>query len=97
MVKHVVMWKMNEKNTEENLEKMKRELQTLKNSISYVEELEVGIDYLQTPASADIVLITSFRDQAQLDSYRTHPAHLKVVEFVNKVTASRLVVDYVVE
>jgi len=42
----------------------------------------------------DLSIITTFQDIEGLDSYATHPAHLKVIEFIKEVTLYTKVVDY---
>jgi hypothetical protein len=44
--------------------------------------------------SFDICLVTHFETLHDLEVYRVHPDHLKVVEIVKSSTVDRAVVDY---
>ncbi len=95
MIKHIVMFKVND--TEDKpavCKNLKAELETLKNKISEIKDYEVGINITPSPAAYDIVLVSGFEDEAALERYRKHPAHLEVVELINQQTSQRCVVDY---
>ena len=101
MVKHIVMWKLKEEaegySKKDNLQRMKNEILKLKEIIPQIKYYEVGIDFLHTPASFDIILLSAFESKVDLKSYREHPEHKAVVEFVNKLVTERYVVDYELE
>lgn len=78
----------------ENAVKLVTLLQGLPPNIPEIRELEAGLDFSKSPASYDVGLLTKFASKADLETYRVHPEHQKVVAFVQKTTASRAVVDY---
>ena len=94
------MWKFKETaeglTREENLRKAKNLLDSLPAQIPAIAGFEVGIDILHSESSYDLVLNSSFENKEQLVAYQTHPAHVKVVEFLRKVQTAKTVVDYVV-
>lgn len=98
LIKHVVMWKLKESaegnSKEENAKLMKSKLEALPGEIKELKELEVGINIVEDPGAYDIVLYTAFNDKNDLKTYGAHPTHLEVVEFIKKVVAARVVVDY---
>ena len=98
MIKHIVMWKLKDENEGLNkleiAEKMKKVLEELKNNISEIENIEAGIDINGSEAAYDIVLYSSFKNKADLARYQKHPEHIKVAEYIKKVTIDRAVVDY---
>lgn len=97
MVNHVVLFKMNDYNPEEKKRltlELKNMLVGLKEKIKEVRHIEVGIHVEPVAKSYDLALISHFDTIESLDLYRNHPAHLKVVEFIAKVTRSRAAVDY---
>lgn len=100
MIKHVVMWKLKEvaegKTKTENARVMKELLEDLPNKIQELDAAEVGINILdgESEAITDVVLITSFKCQEDLDTYAGHPDHQKVVHFIKKVVSERRVADY---
>lgn len=96
MVKHIVMWKIKEDNKLENAKKIKNLLEALNGEIDVVEKIEVGINYNESPAAYDVVLVSEFIDNEALSIYQTHPKHMVVGEFVKSVSVDRKVVDYVI-
>lgn len=98
MLKHIVMWRLhdhaegNDKAT--NFKLVKEKLEGLNGVIPGLIKLEVGADIIKSPASYDFVLYSELESRDSLEVYRTHPAHLEVVEFVLAVCSDRIVVDY---
>lgn len=100
MLRHIVMWKFKESaegaSREENLKKAKALIESLKGRIPEIRQLDVGIDVLQSDQSYDLVLNSDFADAHALRAYQKHPDHVRVVEFLRKVHAGRISVDYLV-
>ena len=100
MIRHVVMWKLKDFaegcGREENARKIKTGLEALRDKIEQIGSLEVGINSITSEMSYDAVLITEFEDVEALNTYKKHPEHVKVSEFVAKVREGRAVVDYLV-
>jgi hypothetical protein len=71
-------------------------LEALPNSIESLKRMEVGIDIGKSERSFDLVLTSTFEDQAGLSAYAIHPAHLEVVSVIKEVTTMAKVVDYIV-
>jgi hypothetical protein len=99
MIKHIVCWKIKENadglNKKEIVNKLKEKLTALKNLVPVVKTLEVGInDPGIDKTNFDIVLITTFNSKADLQTYQSHPEHVKVGEFVMKVRETRACVDF---
>jgi len=98
MIKHVVMWKLKDfaedADRERNAKRIKIELESLRQLIPQIFHLEVGINILKSDAAYDVVLLSVFKNEDDLDFYQNHPDHRAVAEFVNKVKESRIVVDY---
>ncbi len=99
MIKHIVVFKLkdsaNGKSKAENAEELKIRLLGLKDSIKEIIEIEVGIKSDKAPeTNYDIILTTKFTGFDELDIYRVHPEHLKVVEFIGKISNERVAIDY---
>ena len=94
MVKHIVMWTLKEENKEENANEMKKRLEALKDKIDFLRFIEVGINFNDTEAAYDIVLVTDFDTKDDLNAYQVHPDHKEVGVFVRSVVEKRAVVDY---
>lgn len=94
MIKHIVMWKLKDENKTENALKIKTDLEALKNKIDVIVNIEVGINIEKSDAAYDIVLVSEFASQAELDEYQINPDHKAVSGFVRSVVVDRVVVDY---
>lgn len=96
MVKHVVVWRLND--TPDKKEKavlIKTKLEELKNKIDEIREIEVGINFNTTENAADIILISVFKSKEDLDAYIVHPEHKAVgAEFVRPNVSERRVIDF---
>ncbi|MBU3088218.1 Dabb family protein [Clostridium gasigenes] len=98
MIRHIVMWNLNEGFTEEenkiNLQKIKNELEKLKDIIEGIISLEVIIDPI-AGSNKDLVLNSLFKGTKELENYQTHPEHLRIGKFARNVTCDRVCIDYV--
>ena len=97
MINHIVLFKLNDYPKDEKakvVEELKTLLEGLKGKIDEVKYLEVGTNYELDAKSYDIVLISHFESLEDLDVYRVHPEHLKVVERIKETTSERAAVDY---
>lgn len=97
MINHVVLFKLKgypKAEKEAVLAKIKSALESLKDKIEQVIHLEVGLNYELEAKSYDICLISHFESVADLDVYRVHPEHLKVVELISETTDERAAVDF---
>ena len=97
MIKHIVMWKFKESaegNTkEENIRIVSESLFSLVGVIDEIKKMEIGVDLMHTAASMDLALVTEFETLDTLHTYAVHPEHVKVADFVRKVTETRVVLD----
>lgn len=97
MINHIVLFKLKEFQRDEKqtiLAEVKTLLQELKAKIPEVKYIEVGLNYEIDSKSHDIALISHFESVEDLDKYRVHPQHLKVVARIGEVTVSRAAVDF---
>jgi len=96
MVKHIVMFDFKDENREENLERVKMMLEALVEKIPTLKAMEVGINFSKEQRAMDLSLYSTFEDQAGLEAYAMHPAHLEVVAFIKSVAVASKVSDYTV-
>ena len=98
MIKHVIFLKFFENadgdSKAKNLHKASQILKNLKEEISVLRTLSVGINQLESTRAFDMCLIAEFDDWKALDVYSNHPAHLKAVEYLNKVREVSHSCDY---
>jgi len=91
MIKHIVMWKLKDK---ADAAEIKARLEALGGRIPGLLHIEVGIDFLASEQSADVVLVAELESRTALDAYQNHPEHQVVVPFVKAAAISRTVADY---
>jgi len=91
MVRHIVMWKLRDKADAGSL---KKRLEALNGKIPGLLALQVGIDFLASEQSADLVLLADLQDRAALQAYQSHPEHQAVVPLIKAAAISRTVADY---
>jgi len=93
-VVHIVMFRFKEENKEANIVRVKEMLEALPEKIPSLRSMEVGVDFLHSERSMDLVLTSTFDDREGLDAYRVHPAHVEVVNVIKEVSEESRVVDY---
>ena len=93
MVKHIVMFKLTEK-TSENMKRATNSLRSLEGNIETLKSIEIGTDFLGSDRSYDIVLIAHFENREGLKIYGNHENHLPVVKIMRSLCSSSVVVDY---
>jgi len=91
MVRHVVMWKLRNK---DDAGQIKARLEALNGAIPGLISLDVDIDFLRSEQSADLVLVADLEGRAALEHYQLHPEHQSVVPLLREAALSRTVVDY---
>jgi len=93
MVKHVVMWRLQDK-SKENLSLIKELLSSLLHIIDDIVTLETGDNFNVSDFAYDLVLITIHRDKLALEKYQNHPEHIKIANRIKELTKERVVVDF---
>ena len=98
MVKHIILWKLKENFSDAEKKEIKSGikagLEGLKGVIPGLEEISVKIEGLPS-SNADLMLDSSFVDEASLKNYAVHPAHVEVANTkVRPFTEQRLCLDF---
>ena len=98
MVKHIIIWTLKETKTEQEKEQIKagikEGLEQLAGKIPGLLEIHVTTQGLKS-SNTDLMLDSTFRDEASLNGYTVHPEHMEVA--LNKVrpyVAVRACFDY---
>ena len=98
MIHHIVMFKLLEtpdlKQKESNKLEVKKRLEGLPAKIDVIRSLEVGMNVVSQERAFDIVLISTFDNLDDLETYRVHPAHQEFVEYVSQIREKAASVDY---
>jgi len=96
MLRHVVMLKFNEKGKAENsAAQIKDMLYGLLKTVEPLKKMEVGISDFDNNVFG-LVLIADFDDEAGLNKYRSHPEHVKILNYMKEVVEEVAAVDYLV-
>ena len=89
MVKHVIIWTLKEELSEDEKAQVKKNikegLEGLMGKIPGLTEIRVNIDGLGS-SNTDLMLDSTFEDEASLQGYAVHPDHVAVA--TNKVRPS---------
>ena len=99
MIRHIVLWKLENVYTDNEKANIKTQLKTmlldLKPKISELKGIEVNFNSEKAgAANFDIMLDTSFNSMEDLDKYRVHPDHLKVAEYLKTLNLQRASIDF---
>ena len=97
MTKHIVAWNfidtLSDAQKLEHAQIITAELQALPALIDGLTELKVYTN-LHDGSSRDLMLVSTHADKAALDTYQSHPAHLRAAGFVRAVTCDRICLDF---
>lgn len=98
MVKHIILWELDDSLKAQEKERVKTEikegLEGLKGRIPGLLDIHVHKDGLAT-SNADLLLDASFADEAALHGYAKHPEHVNVADTkVRPYTKTRMCLDY---
>lgn len=98
MVKHIILWKLKEELTAEERTEVKAGikagLESLAGRIPGLLEIKVHTEGLPG-SNVDLMLDSSFVDEAALNGYAIHPEHVAVADGkVRPYTAVRCCMDY---
>ena len=98
MVKHVILWKLKE---ELSVEEKKTVKSGIKNGLEGLKGVVPGLVTIRViteglaSSNADVMLDSSFTDEAALKGYAVHPAHVEVANTkVRPFAQIRLCMDY---
>ena len=98
MVKHVILWTLKDSLSAEEKETVKQGikegLEGLSGKIPGLLEIKVYTNGLKS-SNAEVMLDSSFEDEASLQGYAVHPEHVKVADTkVRPFTMNRVCMDY---
>lgn len=92
MVRHIVVWKIKDTTTREDLIDLKKRSEALKD-IPGVIELEFEIDPVEG-SNAEICLNALYATKADLDAYKVNPIHVEFGTHLRPLVAERSAFDY---
>lgn len=94
MIKHVVCFKLKNNSLEEK-NKAKEVLLSMKGNVPQIKEIQVGVDFLSSPRSYDVILEVVLESKKALEEYQNDPYHCEVVKkHMHAVRESSVAIDY---
>lgn len=99
MIRHIVLFNFLDeaqgKTARENAQIAKEGLLSLKDKISVLKNIEVGVNSQDAVENNyTLSLLCDFDSLDDLNIYQNHEEHLKVASFIGKVKSNRACVDY---
>lgn len=92
MIKHIVCFKLKEGT---DVEKTKEILLFMKGKVPEIKDIEVGVDFLHSERSYDIILQVTLENEAALTDYQNNEYHCSVVKkHMHAVRTGSIAVDY---
>ena len=97
MIKHVVCFKLLDNSDEKKL-KAKEVLLSMQGNVPTLRGIEVGLDFLGSTRSFDVILTVLLDDAKALEEYQKDEYHCSVVKtYMHSVVEKSVAVDYVIE
>ena len=98
MIKHIILWQLNDGYTEDEIKEIKAGIKTgledLKGQIPGLIDIKVVTEGLAS-SNADVMLDSTFESEEALKGYAVHPKHVAVADGkVRPYTVSRVCMDY---
>lgn len=94
MIKHIVCFKLKD-NSKESKEKARDVLMSMKGNVALLKDIQVGIDFLGSARSYDIILEIILESKEALEEYQNDKYHCEVVKkYMHAVRETSVAVDY---
>lgn len=94
MIKHTVCFKLKD-NSPEECNKAAQILRSMEGNVELLRGIEVGVDFLHSPRSYDIILQVLLDDEKALEEYQEDEYHCSVVKkHMHSVAESSVAIDF---
>ena len=94
MIKHTVCFKLKD-NSPEECNKEAQILRSMDGNVELLRGIEVGVDFLHSPRSYDIILQVLLDDEKALEEYQNDEYHCSVVKkHMHSVAESSVAIDF---
>lgn len=94
MIKHTVCFKLKD-NSPEECNKAAQILRSMDGNVELLRGIEVGVDFLHSPRSYDIILQVQLDDEKALEEYQKDEYHCSVVKkHMHSVAESSVAIDF---
>jgi len=93
MIKHIVFLKL-EDNSQKHKKFVQEKIMSMKDKISELKHIEVGINFADEERAYDLSLISDFDTKKDLQSYAINPLHVEIIKYLKSKNTITKVVDY---
>ncbi len=94
MIKHVVCYKLKDSSINSK-QKVKEMFMSMKDKIEYIKDIQVGLDFLGSERSYDVILEIVFESVESMNKYQKHEYHTTTVKpFMANARVASVSVDY---
>lgn len=93
MIRHIVLFKIKDEYKAE-IPQLVQNFYGMKGRIEGMTDLVAGADFLGSPRSYDLALMTEFESREAFDAYPTHPVHMPVKTHMHEVMVSSVACDF---
>jgi len=97
VIRHVVSWKLAEKDAEvraEQAAEVARRLNALMGVVPELRAVSAGANVAHSEVNWDVTLVADVDSLDALEAYQVHPAHKEVGAYIKSVVESRVAVDF---
>jgi hypothetical protein len=98
VVRHIVMWRLQDRDALTTTSAKWAELQAcvaeMRTGIPGLAKVDLGMDAPRTADSTDLILFSEFDSWASLDAYQAHPIHEDFKKLLGPLRTERRVGDY---
>ncbi|ARN74931.1 Dabb family protein [Oceanicoccus sagamiensis] len=98
MIKHVLLFRIKDgvegRSKAESIAQAKTLIEGMNGKIPGLIKVEVGVDFSDSPDSADMTLYSEFESREALQVYAGHPEHKAVLPFIKSIISERRLIDY---
>ena len=94
MIKHIVCFKLKD-NSPEACQRAREVLLSMKGKVEQLRDIQVGIDFLHSERSYDIILEVLLDSREDMEAYQNHPYHVETVKtYMHRVRSGSVAVYY---
>ena len=97
MIRHIVLFRLaadDDTQRRDDAHGIAERLEALETEIAGIESIRVDRDLGLVSGHWDVALVSEHHDNAALEAYQVHPAHVEVATWIGTVISDRAVVDY---
>jgi len=97
MIRHIVLFRLaadDDVQRRDDAHGIAERLEALETEIAGIQSIRVDRDLGLVDGHWDVALVSEHDDNAALEAYQVHPAHLEVASWIGTVISDRAVVDY---